>query len=148
MPPLGSRAPAMALLDEAGRGVRMPVSGQPSVIVFYRGDWCPWCNGQLAVLGRSELVAALDANVVAVSVDTPERNRAMRGKLRLPFTLLSDPDGKAIRSYGCWNEEDLIADPAVVVAAGDGSIVYVQRGRDYADRAAEAQLSEVVEGLA
>ncbi len=126
----------------------MPVLGQSNVIVFYRGDWCPWCNGQLAMLGRSKLVAALDANVFAVSVDTPVRNRAMRGKLRLPFALLSDPDGEAIRAYGCWNEEDEIADPAVVVVAGDGLIAYVQRGRDYADRVTEAQICEAVERLA
>ena len=44
--------------------------------------------------------------IVGVSADTPERNRAWAEDLRLPFRLLSDldPSGKVGRLYGVWDE--------------------------------------------
>jgi peroxiredoxin len=55
-------------------------------------------------------------------------------KLILPFSLLADPDGSAIREYGFWDERQQISRPAIVVVDGSGSVRYVYDGQDFADR--------------
>lgn len=75
------------------------------------------------------------AEITAISVDTPEQNRAMIDKLLLPFRLLSDPDGSlAIKPYGVWNDKAQIALPSVFVVGQDGTIRYQYTGQDFADR--------------
>ena len=48
----------------------------------------------------------MNAEVLGVSVDRPERNRAWAQKLNLPFRLLSDiePTGKVGKQFGVWDD--------------------------------------------
>ena len=47
----------------------------------------------------------MNAEVLGVSVDKPEANRAWAGKINLPFRLLSDvePLGKVGKEFGVWD---------------------------------------------
>ncbi|MBI2554227.1 MAG: peroxiredoxin family protein [Candidatus Rokubacteria bacterium] len=47
-----------------------------------------------------------DVEIVGISADLPERNRAWAEDLKLPFRLLSDlgPSGKVGRLYGVWDD--------------------------------------------
>ena len=55
-------------------------------------------------------------------------------KLILPFPLLADPDGEVICRYGVWDEEGLIARPAIFVIDPGSVVRYVYVGEDFADR--------------
>jgi peroxiredoxin len=93
------------------------LSGQlemgPVVLVFYRGDWCSYCNGQLASYARRiEEFERRGAQIVGISVDPPSNNARLVGKLQLPFPLLSDPEGEVIRRYGLWNADEGVAVPS------------------------------------
>ncbi len=83
--------------------------------------------------------------MVGISVDPPERNAAMVGKLALPYPLLADPGGeRAIKPFGVWHDGQTFARPAVVVLAPGGGEVLRQVGEDYADRLAEDDLIEAI----
>jgi hypothetical protein len=88
--------------------------------------------------------------IVAVSVDSPERQAAMVEKLHLPFALLSDPGGKdvlqALDAYDS-DERGGIGRPGVFVIAPDSREVFRQVGRDFADRVTEDELLEEVHAL-
>lgn len=85
------------------------------------------------------------AEVTAISVDTPEQNKAMIDKLALPFHILSDPDGeRAIKPYGVWNEQGQIAVPSIVVVAKDGGVKYMYTGQDFADRPGDAEILDAL----
>ena len=58
----------------------------------------------------------------------------MIDKLMLPFSLLSDNDGSAARSYGVWDGEGQIARPAIFVVDPAGVVRYAYVGQDFADR--------------
>ena len=46
---------------------------QPTVIIFYRGSWCPYCNRQLAALQEKETaLKKLGFQIIAISPDKPE----------------------------------------------------------------------------
>jgi len=132
------------------------LSGQleagPVVLVFYRGDWCPYCNGQLARYARRfEEFEKRGAQIAGISVDPPPSNARMVGKLLLPFPLLCDPEGELARLYGLWNAEEGVAVPAVVVVDQSGEVRYLYSGRDFADRPEDegvfATLDELDSGI-
>jgi hypothetical protein len=79
---------------------------------------------------------ALGVEVVAVSVDPPERNEALRRRWHLPFPVVSDPDGdELLKPLDAWNphERGGIGWPLVVLFAPDGSEALRVRSRDFAD---------------
>jgi len=134
---VGEKAPAFELTDHQVQPWNL--SGQleagPVMLVFYRGDWCPYCNGQLVGFARqSEEFERRGTQVAAISVDPMENSTEMVGKLMLPFPLLSDPRGGLTKRYGLWNEEENVAVPAIVVVDRSGEIRYLYTGTDVADR--------------
>jgi peroxiredoxin len=86
-------------------------------------------------------------NLAGISVDPIENNRAMVDKLLLPFPLLSDPDGRVIKEWGVWNDNDGgIAKPSIFAIRRDGSIGWAYIGRDFADRPTDDELFESIRG--
>ena len=71
----------------------------------------------------------------------------MVDKLLLPFSLLSDPEGKVIKDYGVWTDaEGGIAKPSIFAVRQDGSIAWQYVGNDYADRPTDDQLFSSLRG--
>ena len=80
-------------------------------------------------------------SVAAIVVDPEENNRAMVGKLLLPFPILSDPEGRVIKEWGVLNAaEHDIARPAIFGIRRDGTIFYRYVGVDYTDRPTDEEL--------
>jgi hypothetical protein len=75
---------------------------------------------------------------VGISVDTPDEDRAMVEKLRLPFPLLSDEDAAAASGWDVYDPvggtHGPIARPAIFVVGRDLRVAYSYVGRDFADR--------------
>jgi peroxiredoxin len=82
---------ATTLYAEAGDG--------RSVLVFYRGAWCPYCNIALSVYQAQLLPQLTERGVrlIAVSPQRPDGSLTMQQKHRLDFAVVSGP-GSAIAS--------------------------------------------------
>jgi peroxiredoxin len=68
-------------------------TGRPTVIVFYRGAWCPYCNLALRSY-RDQLHPALAGRgigLIAVSPQKPDGSLSAQERNDLPFPVLSDP---------------------------------------------------------
>jgi hypothetical protein len=99
-----------------------------------------------ALGGDAAAFARLGATIAAISVDPPGANAAMVDKLRLPFPLLSDPDGSgAIIPSGLWNASQSIAKPAILVIAPDGREVYRYTGQNFMDRPNDSDVLAALE---
>ena len=78
---------------------------------------------------RLSEIQTLEAEVLAISADTPEENHQLRHSANLDFRLLSDADGQAMDAFGLRHEgggvygED-IARPGVFILNRDGQIVW------------------------
>ncbi len=147
---LGQRVPYFELPDQLD--YPWSLSGQletgPVVLVFYRGDWCPYCNGQLVSYARNfGEFARRKAQVAGISVDPPRNGAGMVGKLQLPFPLLSDPEGELARRCGLWNAEEGVAVPAIVVVDQSGEVRYLYSGSDFADRPGDDEVLAALDGL-
>ncbi len=62
--------------------------------------------------------------LAAVSVDAPERSRALAEQLGLPFPLLCDTAREVVQAYGLFNREEKggIAYPATLVLDRDRTV--------------------------
>ena len=70
----GMTVPAISVLDQAGKTVDLTaaIKQKPTVLVFYRGGWCPYCNTQLAGLQQVEgEFAKLGYQIIAISPEAP-----------------------------------------------------------------------------
>jgi peroxiredoxin len=128
------------------------LSGQlelgPVMLIFYRGDWDPYCNGQLASYARQiEELEGRGVQLAGISVDPPSHNARMVGKLQLPFPLLSDPEGELARLFGLWDAEGGVALPSVVVVDQSAEVRYLFRGTDFADRPSDDEVFSGLQGL-
>ena len=76
-----------------------------------------------------DLYAALraaGADLVAVSVDAPEKSEAVRRELRLPFPILSDSQRRVVREWDIYNprEKGGIAKSAVFILSTDRTVQF------------------------
>jgi len=62
-------------------------------------------------------IRAAGADLVAVSVDAPEKSEALRLHLSLPFQILSDTEHRVVREWDIYNSKEKggIAKPAVFI---------------------------------
>jgi peroxiredoxin len=104
-PKVGERAPDFALTDQLGREVslagELELERGPVVLIFYRGEWCPYCNVMLRTYGlRAADFAQRGARLPAVSPQMPDNSLTMAEKRDLEFSVLSDEGREVIGSYG------------------------------------------------
>lgn len=101
----------------------------PTVVVFYRGAWCPYCNITLRTY-QQELLPALQergVRLVAVSPQTPEAAEQSIANGELAFPVLTDPENVLAGRFG------IVTEPS---AAARGA--HTQLGFDVADSNADA----------
>jgi peroxiredoxin len=99
----GAPVPAVAVRTDTGATVdlREALAAKPTVLIFYRGGWCPYCTRHLSALGEAE-TALREAGfqLFALSPDRPEKLRTKPTHENLQYTLLSDSEMNAARSFG------------------------------------------------
>src|SRR5579859_48026 len=72
-------------------------AGGFSVVLFYRGSWCPYCNAQLRAFERaSQELTDAGIRVVALSVDDEEATSALVAKHHLTFPVGYGADAESV----------------------------------------------------
>jgi peroxiredoxin len=99
---VNEKAPDFSAKDQNGKLINL--SGElkkgPAVIVFYRGQWCPYCNRQLTALQDSlSFIKEKGATLIAVSPEKPENVAKTIEKTRASYPVLFDEGLKIMKSY-------------------------------------------------
>lgn len=100
---IGEKVPDVVLKASDGSNQRLHnIFGQkPTVLLFYRGGWCPYCNSHLAEIREAESeVLKLGYQIVAVSPDSPENLNETDEKHNLGYSLYSDGGGELTKAIG------------------------------------------------
>jgi peroxiredoxin len=110
IPVPGAVMPDGDLLDAHGQPTSLGAArgGRAAVVVFYRGQWCPYCNLTLRVY-QDKLAAELDARdvaLIAVSPQKPDGALSIQEKNELSFTVLSDPGNQIGARLGILSAQD------------------------------------------
>jgi peroxiredoxin len=147
--------------------------GGMSVLVFYRGSWCPYCNIALSAY-QTELLPRLAERgipLVAISPEKPDGSLTMQEKNSLTFAVVSDPgngiagrlgilmrpSGEAVRTAELQAGVDLAslnADgtrslpmPATVILDRNRTVRWIDVHPDYSTRTEPWQLIAALDHL-
>jgi len=106
---VGDKAPAFKSVDQNGKSVsNKDFAGAPYVIYFYPRADTPGCTTQSCSLRDAEAdLSSLDAAVIGVSPDSPEKQKKFDDKYSLGFTLLADESHEVSEAYGTWGEKSM-----------------------------------------
>lgn len=104
----GTLMPDGDLLDAHGGATSLNRlrAGQPAVVVFYRGGWCPYCNLALRAY-QAELVPALAERgfeLIAVSPQKPDGSLTTTQSNELTYSVASDPGNQIAAALGIVTE--------------------------------------------
>lgn len=127
----GAKAPDFHLEGSDGKTHRLrDYKGRSVVLYFYPKDATPGCTQEACSfrdLHRD--FEKLGATVLGVSRDSLGSHSKIIASNRLPFVLLSDPDGTAHKAYGAWGEKKMYgknvtgAIRSTVVIGPDGKVL-------------------------
>jgi peroxiredoxin len=112
----GAKLPDLSLTDHAGNARRLSVlvGGDPTVLHFYRGWWCPKEQAFLRRLTRLQEDAEVAySRLLSVSVDPWRVAAAFRAGLGARWTFLSDEDRTVLRELGLCETTDTVNDPYI-----------------------------------
>lgn len=128
---IGDTIPDVKLRTEEDKEVslRKLVSEKPTVLIFYRGGWCPFCNRHLQSLaGIEDDLNKAGAQLLAISMDQPAKLKATPDRDKLHYRLLSDSDAAAAKAFGIAFKVD---DATVEKYKGYGINLEAASGKDH-----------------
>jgi len=99
---IGSKAPDFKGKDQNDKDIKLKdlLKKGKVVLVFYRGQWCPYCNKQLAALQDSlQLIIDKGATLLAVSPEKIEMIDKTVEKTKAEYSILHDKDLKIMKAY-------------------------------------------------
>ena len=100
--PVGTKAPVTSLVSGTGEKVSLQslIKDTPSVIIFFRGSWCPYCNLHLGELQKIEKeLTGLGFQILAISPDSAQNIATHTSKLKLNYKLFSDKGAQAAQAF-------------------------------------------------
>src|ERR1700756_5914171 len=100
---VGTGAPDAHLRDLDGKEVTLHaiIAEKSTVLIFYRGSWCPYCNAHLSdLITVEEELRSLGYQIIAISPDRPEELNRMTTEDHLNYRLFSDPQAEAMKNFG------------------------------------------------
>ena len=105
----GSSAVDFTLPDNNGNPVTLSdYKGKKIVLYFYPKDMTSGCTKQACAFAQSyEEFKKQNIAVIGISKDSVSAHKKFVEKYDLPFSLLSDPELKAIQAYDVWKEKKL-----------------------------------------
>ncbi len=156
---------SLVAVDGSSLSLMNLLAKKPTVLIFYRGGWCPYCNAHLAkIQGAEKDVLNLGYQIIAISPDSPENLKMVLENNKLGYTLLSDADGTLMKAVGLafkaperYSErlmksssglnKGLLPVPSVFVLDTSGRIQFEYINPDYKTRLSAGLLVAVLKEL-
>ncbi len=138
---------------------------KPTIMVFYRGGWCPYCNIQLSAIAQSEdEILALGYQIIGVSNEDFQNIVPTVEKDKIKYSIYSDPGSKLMRQMGIAfkpevstmtyiekKSKGIIADvlpvPSIFILDKSGKILFEYINPDYKTRMSVELLISVLKAL-
>ena len=135
---VGKHPPDFTAKDQDGKDLHLAaLKGKPVVVYFYPKDETPGCTKEACAF-RDAWTSLSQKGVVLVGIsgDTDESHRAFIKNHDLPFTLVSDPDGKIAELFDVPFHLGFAGRQTFVIGA-DGNVKKIYRTVDVATHAKE-----------
>ena len=151
--------------DAENHNVSSIIKKKPTILLVYRGGWCPYCNAHLAEIQQAESeILELGYQLIAISPDSPKNLKPTDEKHNLNYSLYSDPGGDFLKDLGIiFQAKEKYSDmlskrsngknngflpvPSVFVVDTSGTILFEYINPDYTTRISAGLLLAVLKEL-
>lgn len=157
----GESAPTFTAKDNSGKTLDLKAllkTHKAVVVLFYRGQWCPYCNKQMSHMDDSlKYLTAKGAYVVGVTPETAENINKTVEKTHASFSIIQDENYKIMKAYKVnyvvddalygklksynidleknnGNKDHVLPVPATYIIDKSGKITFVHFDKDYTKR--------------
>jgi len=117
---------------------------KPHLLLFYRGNWCPYCTAQIDELAAAyQRLKDLGLTVVLISPQSIKKSQTLAARFNLPMVFLRDRENAAATQLGILNkwgtpmglqvlgyESDTVL-PTIILTDSGGNIVYSDQTDNY-----------------
>ena len=150
MPPQlkpGLPLPDFRAADEQGDPVRsLELHGSPTVILFVRGNWCPFCSRQVRNLTQHYRdIVDMGAKLILITPKPLETTRRVAEFFKVEFDFWLDDELAVTRQLGLLQEGGVPKDygkeygrdtiwPTALVVDAAGIIAYTKLSKHISDR--------------
>ena len=165
---IGEELPELKLkqADSSEIGIKEIVAKKPTVMLFYRGGWCPYCNAHLSdIQGIENEIIELGYQIVGISPDSPENLKVTETEKDIHYQLFSDASGGFIQAMGIGfkaperyngllskksgglNKHTILPVPSVFVVSTNGKILFEYINPDYTTRLSGKLLLSILKNI-
>jgi peroxiredoxin len=167
---IGDMAPDINAVSQDGKNIQLKklLATGDVVLVFYRGQWCPFCNKQLSKINDSlPFIIAKGATVLTITPETAENIKKTIEKTKASYSIIEDKGMSIMKNYkvNFAIDENTIEKykkygidfdkangtnganlpvPATYIISKDGKIKYVFFNPDYRQR---PSVKEILDNL-
>ncbi len=101
----GQPFPEVSFKDIKGNQVSTSqFKGSSAVILFYRGNWCPFCMAQIRELAKEyQQIEEKGAKLIFISPQSAKHTESLAKKFDIPATFLIDENLNASKELGLFN---------------------------------------------
>jgi len=164
---IGSEVPSVLLKSLKGEEVdiRTISAEKPTVLIFYRGGWCPYCTKHLSeIAGIEDQIKELGYQLVGISPDDIKDIPKTVNNQKIPYLLYSDrsydvmnafgisfkPSEKRITTYANvmkMSEKDVMVPVPSIFVIKNGVIQYRYVNPNYSTRISSEMLLAALKSL-
>ncbi|MDX2417807.1 MAG: peroxiredoxin family protein [Xanthomonadales bacterium] len=103
---VGNKLPLFDLESMDGQVVSSEsFMAKPHLLLFYRGNWCPFCTAQIEELAAAyQQLEEVGINVVLISPQPIKKNLHLAARFKVPMTFLRDKEGTAAKQLSIQHE--------------------------------------------
>jgi len=133
-------------------------AGTPSIFIFYRGNWCPFCMAQIKeMVDKHEELTDRNINTVFISSQPHSFSRKLTKKYPLDFQFLVDVDGKTAKQLNIFAKNGLpfgfqifgfqsdVVLPTVIITDSNEKIIYTNQTDNYRVRPEPKLLLKIID---
>ena len=117
---------------------------KPHLLLFYRGNWCPFCTAQIEELaGAYQRLEKMGLEVILISPQSIEKNQQLAVRFQVPMIFMRDRHSAAAKQLGIqhkWGtpmglqvlgyESDSVL-PTLVITDAQGYIIFSDQTDNY-----------------
>ena len=158
----GKSLPAFELEDFDGNPrLSSELSDGPHILMFIRGNWCPFCTAQVAELaGQYRALSEWGVTIWVISSQPQNHNRRLAQRFDVPIQFLRDKNNQAAQSLGIeapWGiplgtqllgYASETAMPTVIITDKNGKLLWAHETDNYRLRPDPETFLPIVKGEA
>lgn len=153
---VGDVLPQFVLQTPAGKRIDSGAwRGHPTLLIFYRGNWCPLCMAQIReIAAQYTRLAVHGVKIILVSPQSHAQSAALAKRFEVPFEFLVDVGNSVARQLridapggvpaGMPGYETDTVMPTVIITDADGRILFCDQTDNYRLRPEPATFESIL----